>query len=937
MKIKIIGAKENNLQNIDLELPLNKLIVFTGISGSGKSSLAFDTIHKEGQRRYLETFSSYARSFIGNFERPNVDHISGLSPVISIEQRSSSNNPRSTVGTTTEIYDHLRLLYSKIATPISYITGAEMQQQDIQTIINTIFKEYKDTQITLLSPVVKGRKGHYSELFQNFIKKGYLKVRIDNEVVTLSNNLKLDRYKNHDIDIIIDKLVINDKSLVRLENSINLALDESNGSLIILNHETGKNQYFSKHLTCPQSGISYQKPQPNSFSFNSPKGYCLKCKGIGKSEKISVDKIIPNKNISIQNGAIKPIGEYKKSWIFEQIDIIGKRYNFNLKTKFEDIPEEGVQAILYGLKDQFKIKNKQIGITQKYSIDFEGIINFIENEYNHNKSTRIIKWAQDFLQQETCSECNGKKLKKESLYFLINNKNISEISDYDVFDLQEWCNNITKYINKKNHDIVDEIIKEINKRLNFLINIGLGYISISRLTSSLSGGENQRIKIASQIGSELTNVLYILDEPSIGLHPIDNELLINSLKKLKNLGNTVIVVEHDKSMMEAADYIVDMGPGAGNNGGDITFHGTYKELLKSNSLTGLYLSGKQKQVIYSKKRINNTNNLILRGAEGNNLKNIDISIPISKLTAITGVSGSGKSTLINGTLFPIINQHLYKSIKKPYKYKSIEGLEHVDKVINIDQSSIGRTSRSNPSTYIGVWTDIRNLYANLKESKIRGYKSSRFSFNLKEGCCDECNGHGYIIVQMKLLPDIEVTCKKCTGKRFNHETLGIMYKDKNIFDILNMTIDEALIFFHQIPRIKHKLKALKDVGMGYIKLGQSSTKLSGGEAQRVKLAAELSKKFTGKTLYILDEPTTGLHFHDIQILMKSINLLVNMGNTMVIIEHNLDVIKEADHIIDLGPKGGKEGGKVIFQGSIDKILNNKISRTGFFLKKEISS
>jgi len=937
MSIKIIGAKENNLQNIDLELPLNKLIVFTGISGSGKSSLAFDTIHKEGQRRYLETFSSYARSFIGNFERPNVDHISGLSPVISIEQRSSSNNPRSTVGTTTEIYDHLRLLYSKIATPLSYVTGKKMQKQDAQTIINKILKEYQDTEITLLSPVIKGRKGHYSELFQTFIKKGYIKARIDSEVVKLSNNLKLDRYKNHDIDIIIDKLVINKKSLVRLENSIQLALDESNGSLIIQINETKKDQYLSEHLTCTDSGISYQTPQPNSFSFNSPKGYCSKCKGIGQSEKINIDNIIPNSNISIQNGAIKPIGEYKKNWIFEQIYIISKKYNFDLKTKFKDIPEKGKQAILYGIKDQLKVKNNQIGVTQKYVIDFEGIINFIENEYTHNKSTRIIRWAQEFLQKEECSECKGKKLKKESLYFFINNKNISDISEYDVFELREWCNSINKHIDKKQQDISNEIIKEISKRLDFLINIGLGYISISRLTSSLSGGENQRIKIASQIGSELTNVLYILDEPSIGLHPIDNELLINSLKNLKNLGNTIIVVEHDKSMMQAADYIIDMGPGAGSNGGNITFHGTYKQLLKSNSMTGLYLSGKEKQLIHSKKRLNNSNNLVLKGAEGNNLKKIDISIPISKLTAITGVSGSGKSTLINGTLFPIVNQHLYKSIKKPYKYKSIEGLEYIDKVINIDQSSIGRTSRSNPATYIGVWTDIRNLYANLKESKIRGYKSNRFSFNLKTGCCDECNGHGYITVQMKLLPDIDIVCTKCSGKRFNQETLEITYKNKNIFDVLNMTIDEALLFFYQIPKIKHKLKALQDVGMGYIKLGQSSTKLSGGEAQRVKLGAELSKKFTGKTLYILDEPTTGLHFHDIKILMQSINLLVNMGNTVIIIEHNLDVIKEVDHIIDLGPKGGKEGGEVVFQGSINKILNNKISRTGFFLKKEISS
>tara|TARA_Y100001968_G_C19436268_1_gene759870 strand:- start:363 stop:3176 length:2814 start_codon:yes stop_codon:yes gene_type:complete len=937
MSIKISGARENNLKNIELELPLNKLIVFTGISGSGKSSLAFDTIHKEGQRRYLETFSSYARSFIGNFERPNVDHISGLSPVISIEQRSGSNNPRSTVGTTTEIYDYLRLLYSKVAEPVSFKTGKKMKKQTPEDIFKSIHKDYKNKDVVILSPIIKGRKGHYSELFQLLIKKGYIKARIDNKEITLSNELKLDRYKNHDIDLIIDKLHITTKSSNRLTNSINLALDESNGSIIIKDLTNNTEKYFSKHLTCDASGISYQEPQPNSFSFNSPKGYCPKCKGIGQTEKINIQKIIPNDSLSIQNGAIKPIGEYKANWIFEQIQIIGKKYNFNLKTKIKDISTDGLNAILYGIKDQLKIKNNKIGITQKYKIDFEGIINFIEKEYAHNKSIRIIRWAKEFLTQEKCNKCDGKKLKKESLHFLINKKNISEISDYDIVELKSWSQEITKTISKTKHKITFEIVKELSKRLDFLLNIGLGYITISRLTSSLSGGENQRIKIASQIGSELTNVLYILDEPSIGLHPTDNKLLINSLKKLKNLGNTVIVVEHDKAMMEAADYIVDMGPGAGNNGGQIIFNGTYKQLLQSNSLTGLHLANKKSPKANDNKRTGNGKYIILKGAQGNNLKNINISIPLGKLTVVTGVSGSGKSTLINGTLYPIISRSLYQSILKPYKYKSIEGIINIDKIININQSPIGRTSRSNPCTYIGVWTDIRNMYANLKESKIRGYKANRFSFNLKEGCCNECEGYGYITIQMKLLPDIEIPCKKCIGKRFNKETLEIQYKEKNIYDILEMTIDDAVKFFEKIPKIKHKLQVLQEVGMGYIRMGQASTKLSGGEAQRVKLGSELSKKSTGKTLYILDEPTTGLHFYDIKILMQAINLLLDKGNTVIIIEHNLDVIKKANYIIDLGPKGGKEGGKIVFEGSIEEILNNKTSRTGFFLKKEISS
>ena len=936
MEIKIIGAKENNLKDIDLNIPLNKLIVFTGLSGSGKSSLAFDTIHKEGQRRYLETFSSYARNFIGNFERPNIDHISGLSPVISIDQKKYSNNPRSTVGTTTEIYDYLRLLYAKVSTPISFETKRKMIKQTPKTILKNIYTDYHNQDIIVFAPIIKSRKGHYSELFQLLIKRGYLKVRVNNEIITLDPQLKLDRYKNHNIDILIDKLKITNDSMERLNNSISLALEEGDGAIIIHDVINKKNKYFSQHFTCSSSGISYENPEPNSFSFNSPKGYCKTCKGLGKTEEIDVNKIVSDDSLSIQQGGIKALGVYKDSWIFKQIEIIGKKYQFDLKTKIRDIENMGLNAILYGIKDSFKVKHKDLGVTKTYNLDFEGIANFIEEQYEHNKSKRVTRWAKEFFQEKKCKDCNGKKLKKESLYFLINKKNISEISDYDMNELYDWCTRSILKLDKSKQIVAEEILKELLKRVNFLINIGLNYITISRQTSSLSGGENQRIKIASQIGSELTNVLYILDEPSIGLHPVDNQLLINSLKKLKNLGNSVIVVEHDKAIMEASDYIVDIGPEAGNQGGEIIFQGTYEEILLSHSLTGKYLSDNRMKKIKTEPRSGNGKKIILKGASGNNLKNIDVQIPLSKLIVVTGVSGSGKSTLINGTLYPIISEKIYKSTTKPYSYTSIEGVEYVDKIINISQSPIGRTPRSNPATYIGVFTDIRNLYANLKESKVRGYTASHFSFNLKLGTCKECDGNGNILIQMKLLPDIEIKCKQCRGRKFNQETLEIKYNNKNIYDVLEMSINEAESFFKKIPKIKNKLTALKEVGMGYIKLGQSATKLSGGEAQRVKLGAELSKKSTGKTLYLLDEPTTGLHFHDIHILMKSINLLVDKGNTVIIIEHNLDIIKQADHIIDLGPNGGKNGGQIVFQGKLDKILDNIVSQTGFFLKKEIT-
>ena len=937
MNIKIIGAKENNLNNIDIDIPLKKLVVMTGVSGSGKSSLAFDTIHKEGQRRYLETFSSYARNFIGNFERPNVDYISGLSPVIAIEQKSISNNPRSTVGTRTEIYDYLRLLYSKISIPFSFVTNKQMIKQNAKDILSIIQKKYNNKEIIIISPIIKSRKGHYSELFQSLIKKGYVKVRINNYIIKLEKTLKLDRYKTHNIDLLIDQITVNNNSSKRLYNSINLALNESAGSIIIQECKSLNETYFSQNLTCSESGISYEDPEPNSFSFNSPKGYCINCKGLGVIEKIDIKSIIPNDSLSIYNGGIKPIGQYKKTWIFQQIEIIGKKYDFDLMTKIKDIQTEGMNAILYGINDTLKINNKNIGITKTYNIDFEGIVSFIENQYTHNKSKRIKRWAKDFLQEKECLQCHGKKLRKESLNFLINKKNISEVSDYDVFELKKWCEEIIYSLKNKELKIANEIIKELIQRLDFLINIGLGYITISRKTSSLSGGESQRIKIAAQIGSELTNVLYILDEPSVGLHPTDNELLIKSLKKLKNIGNTIIVVEHDPTMIAAADYIIDIGPGAGEYGGNITFHGEYKRLLESKSITGKYLANNKIFQLKQNTRSGNKKQLTLIGANGNNLKNITISIPLAKLTLVTGVSGSGKSTLINGTLYPIISKELYGSFHDAYEYESIKGLENIDKIININQKPIGRTSRSNPSTYVGVYTEIRNLYANLKESKIRGYKPSVFSFNIKEGCCVECEGHGYITINMKLLNDIEIPCASCLGKKFNEATLEIKYQNKNIHQILEMSVNEAEIFFNKIPKIKNKLHALKKVGMGYIKLGQSSTKLSGGEAQRIKLAAELSKKSTGNTLYILDEPTTGLHFYDIQILMNAINILVDNGNTVIIIEHNSDVIKEADYIIDLGPNGGKEGGNIIFEGNPKDILNNKTSRTGFFLKKEITS
>ena len=937
MDIKIIGAKENNLKNIDISIPLNKFVVFTGVSGSGKSSLAFDTIYKEGQRRYLETFSSYARNFIGSFERPNVDYISGLSPVISIEQKTIAKNPRSTVGTITEIYDYLRLLYAKIGVAKSFNTNEAMTQNNPSNILKGILNEFMNEEVIIMSPIIKSRKGHYSELFQSLIKMGYFQVHIDNQITKLTPSLKLDRYKTHNIAIIIDKLTINTKSLKRLENSVNLGLKESKGSIIIQNTKNNTQRYLSLHLTCPTTGISYEKPEPNSFSFNSPKGYCKACTGLGETEEIDIRKIIPNDLTSINNGGIIPIGEYKNNWIFQQIKIISKKYKFSIKDPIKEMPQEALQSILYGLNDRFKEKNKILGITKEYTIEFEGVINFIKNQHSNHYSKRLYKWSSNFFKKQKCQICNGDKLKKESLYFFINQKNISEVCNYDIIKLKQWCQKIPHHIPENQLIVAKEIIKELLNRINFLINVGLEYITVSRRSDSLSGGESQRIRIASQIGSELTNVLYILDEPSVGLHPSDNALLIKSLKKLKNLGNSIIVVEHDKSIMESSDHIIDIGPGAGEKGGNIVFSGKYNQLTNCQSLTSKYLFHLKNTSIKKNSRKGNGKHIEIYGASGNNLQNINISIPLGKIVVITGVSGSGKSTLINGTLYPILYNKFYNSNKKTYKYLHAKGLEHIDKVININQTPIGKNSRSNPATYVGIFTEIRQLFANLKESKIRGYNLGRFSFNVKNGNCEECEGSGVIIVQMKLLPDIETPCKSCKGKRFNKETLEITYNKKNIYDVLEMSVDEALAFFKKIPKIQKKLESLNQVGMGYITLGQSSTKLSGGEAQRVKLATELTKKSTGNTLYILDEPTTGLHFHDINILMKAINLLTDKGNSIIIVEHNIDIIKQSDHIIDLGPGGGKHGGQIIFEGNVKDILNNKNSLTGFFLKKEISS
>ena len=935
--ILVQGARVHNLKNIDVNIPRNKFVVITGISGSGKSSLAFDTIYAEGQRRYIETFSAYARQFIGGLERPDVDKIDGLSPVIAIEQKTTSKNPRSTVGTITEIYDYLRLFYSRVGEAFSYNSNEKMISYTDDEIIDLVFNNFKEKKITILSPVVKARKGHYRELFSSIQKQGFLKARIDGVITELKPNLKLDRYKIHDIEIVIDRIILknNETSKKRLKDSLITAMYHGNNSLLIVNEEDNSNTYYSRSLICPSTGISYEKPEPNTFSFNSPKGMCKKCNGLGKLNKVNIDLVIPDKSISIYSGGLVPLGNYKSSWIFKQIETISERYNFSIKDPISKIPKKAIDIILFGGNESFSVESKSLGLTRKYEIDFEGVIPFIENQANEIYSARIKRWANGFMDNVKCETCNGSRLNKESSYFFIDNKNIDDLSSLDIVDLKNWFTSVEPKLSERNKIIGSEIIKEINKRLDFLLNVGLDYLSLNRPTKSLSGGESQRIRLATQIGSQLVGVLYILDEPSIGLHQRDNSKLIESLKKLRDLGNTIIVVEHDKEIMEKADCIIDVGPYAGKNGGEIIFNGTYKEILKTNTITSQFLKNIKTIPVPELRRMSK-NKLRIEGCTGNNLKNIDVDFPLGLIIGVTGVSGSGKSTLINETLYPILNNHFFNGVKEPLPYKNISGLKHIDKVIEINQSPIGRTPRSNPATYTGVYSDIRSLFCMTQESLIRGYKPGRFSFNVVGGRCETCQGGGLRKIEMNFLPDVYINCDDCQGKRFNRETLEIRYKGKSIADILSMTINESCDFFENFPKILRKLKTLKEVGLGYVTLGQQSTTLSGGEAQRIKLASELSKKDTGNTFYILDEPTTGLHFQDIKVLLEMINKLVNKGNTVIIIEHNMDVIKTVDHIIEIGPNGGKLGGQIIFSGKPEDLIKVESSPTAVYLKKELT-
>ena len=935
--ISVLGARVHNLKNIDVHIPREKLVVITGLSGSGKSSLAFDTIYAEGQRRYIETFSAYARQFLGGLERPDVDKIDGLSPVIAIEQKTTSKSPRSTVGTITELYDFLRLLYARAADAYSYNTGEKMVSYSDEQIKSLIEKDYSNKKITILAPTVRARKGHYRELFDQIAKQGFVKVRVDGETHDISKGMKVDRYKTHDIEIVIDRLQLDSKttSTNRLSEAIKTAMYHGDNILMLLEHDTQEVRYFSRALMCPKTGISYPLPEPNNFSFNSPKGMCPKCNGLGHLYEVNIDKIIPNKKLSIQQGALAPQGPQKNNWIFKQLELIAIKYNFKLSEPFEKIPKEAVEIILYGGKEKFEIESKSLGITRSYKIDFEGIATFLQNTYNNNESTSLKRWAKEYMNHIQCPDCEGSRLKKESLYFKINNKNIAQLAAMDIDELKQWFLALPKKLSKNQFKIAEEILKEVNSRIQFLTDVGLNYLSLNRSSKSLSGGEAQRIRLATQIGSQLVGVLYILDEPSIGLHQRDNARLISALEQLRDLGNSIIVVEHDKDMIEKADHIIDIGPAAGKHGGEIISEGNPAEVKKHKTLTAEYLNSSKKIEIPKKRRDGNHKKIVLKGATGNNLKNVTLEIPLGKMVGITGVSGSGKSTLINETLYPILNAHFFNAVKKPLPYKKITGLEHIDKVIDVNQSPIGRTPRSNPATYTGVFSEIRNLFSKMPEAMIRGYKPGRFSFNVKGGRCETCQGGGLKVIEMNFLPDVYVECETCQGKRFNRETLEIRYKGKSIYDVLEMTINEAVPFFEHIPKIYRKIKTIQDVGLGYITLGQQSTTLSGGEAQRVKLATELSKRDTGSTLYILDEPTTGLHFEDIRVLMIVLNKLVEKGNTVIVIEHNLDVIKTVDHIIDIGPEGGKKGGKIITSGTPEEVVKHKSSHTAKFLKKEL--
>ena len=934
-RINVWGARVHNLKNIDVEIPRQSLTVITGLSGSGKSSLAFDTIFAEGQRRYIETFSAYARNFLGGMERPDVDKITGLSPVISIEQKTTNKNPRSTVGTTTEIYDYMRLLFARAGKAFSYMTGEPMVKYTEEKVIEMVTHDYAGKKIIILAPVVRGRKGHYRELFENMRHKGYLHVRVDGEVQEITRGMKVDRYKVHDIEVVIDRLAVKDNADDRLKKSIQMAMKQGEGLLMIMDYDTGTVKHFSRRLMCPTTGISYSDPAPNTFSFNSPQGACPRCKGLGYINEIDLEKVIPNRKLSIHEGAIVPLGKFKNQMIFWQIEAILKKFDCDIKTRIDDIPEEALNEILYGSLDTIRIDKELVHTSSDYYVTFDGVVKYLRNVMDNDESSSGQKWADQFLAECQCPECHGQRLNREALSYRVWDKNISELASMDLNELREWLDKVEQHIDKQQQQIAAEILKEMRTRLDFLLEVGLDYLALNRQSASLSGGESQRIRLATQIGSQLVNVLYILDEPSIGLHQRDNDRLIRSLKELRDLGNTVIVVEHDRDMMLNADYIVDIGPKAGRKGGEVVFQGTVGDMLKADTITAQYLNGKLNIELPATRRKGNGKSLVLRGCRGNNLKNITVKFPLGKLILVTGVSGSGKSTLINETLYPILSKHFYRSLQQPMPYDAIEGLEYIDKVVNVDQSPIGRTPRSNPATYTGVFSDIRSLFVNLPEAQIRGYKPGRFSFNVKGGRCETCGGNGYKTIEMNFLPDIQVPCEECHGKRYNRETLEVRFKGKSIADVLDMTINQAVEFFENVPDILRKIKTIQEVGLGYIKLGQPSTTLSGGESQRVKLATELAKKDTGKTLYILDEPTTGLHFEDIRILMDVLQKLVDRGNTVIVIEHNLDVIKLADYIIDMGPEGGRNGGTVLTTGTPEQVAKSKKGFTPKFLKEEL--
>ena len=938
-KIEVFGARVHNLKNVDITIPRNSLTVFTGLSGSGKSSLAFDTIFAEGQRRYIETFSAYARNFLGNMERPEVDKITGLSPVISIEQKTTNKNPRSTVGTTTEIYDYLRLLFARAGEAYSYMSGEKMVKYTEEKVVDMIMSDYQDRKIYILSPLVRNRKGHYRELFEQMRRKGYLYIRIDGEVQELTRGMKVDRYKNHNIEVVIDKMKLggteNSTLRERLAKTVSTAMKQGEGLIMILDNERNEAKYFSKRLMDPVTGIAYKDPAPNIFSFNSPEGACPQCKGLGVIDEIDLKKVIPDDKQDIYSGAIVPLGKYKNQMIFWQIDTLLKKHNCDLKTPVKDIPKEAMDEVLYGSLEKLKIAKELVHTTSDYFVSFDGIIKYLRTVMENDDSSAGKKWADQFIAEAQCPECHGHRLNREALSYKIWDKNIADLAEMDITELKDWVDHVEEHMSEKQRTIAVEIIKEIRKRINFLLDVGLDYLALNRQSATLSGGESQRIRLATQIGSQLVNVLYILDEPSIGLHQRDNERLINSLKELRDMGNTVIVVEHDEDMMRAADWIVDIGPKAGRKGGEVVFQGKPEDMLKTHTLTAQYLNGERAIELPKERREGNGKTIQLTGCKGNNLKDVNVTFPLGELIVVTGVSGSGKSTLINETLQPILSQHFYRSLKRPMPYGKIEGIDNIDKVVNVDQSPIGRTPRSNPATYTGVFSDIRQLFVNLPEAKIRGYKPGRFSFNVKGGRCETCGGNGYKTIEMNFLPDVMVPCEVCHGKRYNRETLEVRFKGKSIADVLDMTVNMAVEFFENVPQILPKIKALQDVGLGYIKLGQSSTTLSGGESQRVKLATELAKRDTGKTLYILDEPTTGLHFEDIRILMDVLQKLVDRGNTVIIIEHNLDVIKLADYIIDMGPEGGRGGGRMLGCGTPEVVAKNKESYTSRFLAKAL--